>query len=131
MKVALFVLSGMVAALAGIILTSRLSTARANSGEGLTLVVITAVLLGGVNIFGGSGTIPGVVLAVFALAILENALRLASVSAETSSIAIGSLLIISVVIPTIAHQIKSAIDRTRGGRHPPPRSVVTDGSRGA
>ncbi len=123
-KVALFVLSGIISAFAGVILTSRLSTARADAGQGLTLIVVTAVLLGGVNIFGGSGTIPGVVLAIFTLAILQNALRLASVSAETQSIAVGSLLIVSVVIPTFAHQVKSAIDRARGGRHPPPRSVT-------
>jgi rhamnose transport system permease protein len=125
LKVSLFVLSGLISSFAGIILTSRLSTSRADAGEGLTLVVVTAVLLGGVNIFGGSGTIPGVVLAIFTLAILENALRLASVSAETSSIAIGSLLIVSVVIPTFARQVRSAIDRARGGRHPPTRSVAT------
>ena len=58
-------LSGLIAALAGIILTSRLSSARADAGQGMTLTVVTVVLLGGVNIFGGPGTIPGVVLAVF------------------------------------------------------------------
>jgi rhamnose transport system permease protein len=131
LKVSLFVLSGVIASFAGVILTSRLSTARADAGQGLTLIVVTAVLLGGVNIFGGSGTIPGVVLAVFALAILQNALRLASVSAETQSIAVGSLLVISVAIPTLAHQVKLAVDRTRGGRHPPPRAMAPDGSRDA
>ena len=55
-------LSGLVAALAGVILTSRLSSARADAGQGMTLTVVTVVLLGGVNIFGGRGTIPGVVL---------------------------------------------------------------------
>ena len=131
LKVSLFVLSGVIASLAGVILTSRLSSARADAGAGMTLIVVTAVLLGGVNIFGGSGTIPGVVLAVFALAILQNALRLASVSAEIQSIAVGSLLVVSVAIPTIAHQVKSVIDRTRGGRHPPPRAMTPDGSRAA
>ena len=51
-------------------------------GAGLTLTVVTVVLLGGVNIFGGSGTITGVVLAVFTLAVLQSALRLAHVSAS-------------------------------------------------
>ena len=57
-------LHGAVAALAGVILTARFASARADIGQGLTLTVITIVLLGGVNIFGGRGTIPGVVLAV-------------------------------------------------------------------
>jgi rhamnose transport system permease protein len=123
LKTGLFVLSGLVAALAGIILTSRLSSARADAGAGMTLTVVTVVLLGGVNIFGGSGTIPGVALAVIAVAVMQNALRLASVTVEVQSIALGLLLILSVVIPNFAHQAKSAIDRVRGARPPPADSV--------
>lgn len=122
-KTGLFVLSGLIGALAGVILTSRLSSARADAGQGMTLTVVTVVLLGGVNIFGGSGTIPGVVLAILTVAVMQNALRLASVSVEVQSIALGLLLILSVVIPTFAHQAKSAVDRVRGGRPPPADSV--------
>jgi rhamnose transport system permease protein len=122
-KVALFVLTGVIAALAGIILTSRLSSARADAGQGMTLTVVTVVLLGGVNIFGGSGTIPGVVLAVLVVAVMQNALRLAGVSVDVQSIALGLLLIVSVVIPTFAHQARSAVDRVFGGRPPPADSV--------
>jgi rhamnose transport system permease protein len=111
----------MVAALAGIILTARLSSARADAGQGMTLTVATVVLLGGVNIFGGSGTIPGVALAVIAVAVMQNALRLANVTVEVQSVALGSLLILSVWIPNFAHQARSAIDRVRGGRPPPDR----------
>jgi rhamnose transport system permease protein len=127
-KVSLFAFTGLIAALAGIILTARLSSARADAGEGMTLTVVTVVLLGGVNIFGGSGTIPGVVLAVLVVAVMQNALRLASVSVEVQSIALGLLLILSVVIPTFAHQARSAIDRVRGGR-PPPADSVPQGER--
>jgi rhamnose transport system permease protein len=129
-KIGLFVLSGLIASLAGIILTSRLSSARADAGAGMTLTVVTVVLLGGVNIFGGSGTIPGVALAVIEVAVMQNALRLASVTVEVQSIALGSLLILSVVIPTFAHQAKSAIDRVRGGR-PPPADSIKQGERAA
>jgi rhamnose transport system permease protein len=127
LRVGLFVLSGTIAALAGIILTARLSTAHADNAEGWTLIVVTVVLLGGVNIFGGSGTIPGVVLAALTVAVMQNALRLASVQVEVQSIALGLLLIVSVVIPTFAHQAKSAIDRARSGRSPPAASVPTVG----
>ena len=122
-RTGLFVLSGLIAALAGIILTSRLSSARADAGAGMTLTVVTVVLLGGVNIFGGSGTILGVALAVIAVAVMQNALRLASVTVEVQSIALGLLLILSVVIPNLAHRAKSAIDRARGARPPPVDSV--------
>ena len=108
-------LSGSVAALAGVILTARFASARADVGKGLTLTVVTIVLLGGVNIFGGRGTIVGVVLAAFILAMLGNVLRLTNVSAEIQSIAVGLLLIVSVVIPNLAHQVRPAIDRAQGG----------------
>jgi rhamnose transport system permease protein len=123
-RIGLFVLSGTIASLAGVILTSRLSSARADAAQGMTLTVVTVVLLGGANIFGGSGSIPGVVLAILAVAVMQNALRLASVSVEVQSIALGLLLILSVVIPNFAHQAKVAIDRARAGRPPPADSVV-------
>lgn len=126
LRTSLFVLSGTVAALAGVILTARLSSARADAGQGMTLTVVTVVLLGGANIFGGSGTIPGTVLAVLTVAVMQNALRLASVTVEVQSIALGLLLILSVVIPTFAHQAKSAVDRVRRGRHPP-ADAIPDG----
>ena len=107
-------LSGIIAALAGVILTSRLSSARADAGQGMTLAVVTAVLLGGVDIFGGSGTLPGVVLAVFTLAILQNGLRLGDVSTQLQSIAVGLLLIVSVVLPNVARALRSLI-RLREG----------------
>lgn len=122
-KLLLFVLSGTVAALAGIILTARFASARADVGTGLTLVVITIVLLGGVDIFGGRGTIPGVVLAFFTLAVLGNALRLANVSSDIQSIAVGLLLIVSVVVPSVARRVKEVVDRTQGGRRLPTGSV--------
>ena len=122
-KLALFVLSGTVAALAGIILTARQASARADVGTGLTLVVVTIVLLGGIDIFGGRGTIVGVVLAFFTLAVLGNALRLANVSSDIQSIVIGVLLIVSVLIPTFARRVNEAIDRTQRGRRTPAGSV--------
>jgi rhamnose transport system permease protein len=129
-KVLLFMLSGTVAALAGVVLTARFASARADVGEGLTLTVVTMVLLGGVNIFGGRGTIPGVVLAALTLAILGNVLRLTSVSAEIQSIAVGLLLILSVVLPNLAHQLRSAYDRVQRGRRLSAGPVTTGGTAG-
>jgi rhamnose transport system permease protein len=119
LKTGLFMLSGLLSALAGVILTARLSSARSDAGTGMTLAVVTAVLLGGVNIFGGSGTIPGVVLAIFTLAVLQNALRLADVSTELQSISVGLLLIVSVVVPNVARQLVALVQRARAERNPP------------
>ena len=127
-KLLLFMLSGTVAALAGVVLTARFASARADVGEGLTLTVVTMVLLGGVNIFGGRGTIPGVVLAALTLAILGNVLRLTNVSAEIQSIAVGLLLILSVVLPNLAHQLRAAFDRVQRGRRLSADSVATGGT---
>ena len=124
LRTSLFVLSGVIASLAGVILTARLSSARADAGQGMTLTVATVVLLGGANIFGGSGTIPGTVLAVLTVAVMQNALRLASVSVEVQSIALGLLLILSVVIPTFAHQARKTIDRVRRRRHQPADAIA-------
>jgi rhamnose transport system permease protein len=118
LKIGLFVLSGTVSAVAGVILTSRLSSARSDAGQGMTLAVVTAVLLGGVNIFGGSGTIPGVALAIFTLAVLQNALRLADVSTELQSISVGLLLIVSVVVPNAARHLTRLLWHTGAEKNP-------------
>jgi rhamnose transport system permease protein len=107
-KTLLFVLSGTLSALAGVVLTARLSSARADNGQGFVLDVVTATLLGGVNIFGGEGTIAGVVLAVFVIGALRNGLTLADVSPDIQSVLVGALLILSVAGPTAVRRIRSA-----------------------
>lgn len=101
-KLALFVMSGTVAALAGIVLSLRNSTAAANVGQGFELTVVAAVVLGGVSIFGGRGTILGVVLALALLGGIQKALTLAEgVSSYWIQIVIGALLIGSVLGPNL------------------------------
>lgn len=124
LKTALFVVSGVLAALAGIILTARFSSARGDNGSGLVLTVVTIVLLGGVDINGGKGTIPGVILAVFTLATLQSALNLAGVSGDYQTVAVGLLLIVSITAPYIARQARTVIGRVLRARHPPPDPVA-------
>jgi rhamnose transport system permease protein len=118
LKLALFGLSGLVAAAGGLLMAARFASSRADIGQGATLIVVTIVLLGGVNIYGGRGSIVGVVLAAATLAVLGNVLRLTNVSAEIQSIAIGVLLIVSVVIPNVAHHIGPALRSPRYRRRP-------------
>lgn len=110
-KLTLYVLSGLLSALAGIILTSRFSSSRADNAVGFELDVITIVLLGGVNIFGGRGTLVGVILSLFVIGILRNALGLADVSGDIQNIVVGALLIFSVLGPNVAQQIQSTLSR--------------------
>jgi rhamnose transport system permease protein len=121
LRTALFAVSGMVAAFAGIVLALRYNSVRSDNGTGLTLTVVMIAVLGGVDINGGKGTLPGVILAVFTLAALTSALRLAGVSSEYQNVAIGLLLIFSVITPQLARQSRVLVDRVRQGRHRPVR----------
>ena len=95
-KTILFMVSGLVCALAGVLWTFRLNTAVQNNGLGLELDVVAIVLLAGVSIFGGKGSVVGVVLAVLAFAGLQNALLLTNFNQEASGIVTGALLLLSV-----------------------------------
>jgi rhamnose transport system permease protein len=115
----LYVLAGMVSALAGIIMTLRNSTAAANVGVGLELTVVAAVLLGGVSIFGGKGTLFGVILAVFLLGAIQKALLLADgVSSYWIQIVTGTLLVGSVLGPNLVVRAREARTRATRSRAP-------------
>jgi rhamnose transport system permease protein len=92
-----FIASGAMSSLAAIILTAYLASARSDTATGLELPVITAVVLGGVNIFGGAGTMPGVLIALLVLAFVQNALGLAGVTPEEQQIVTGSVLIVTLI----------------------------------
>ncbi|MEV8252434.1 ABC transporter permease [Rhodoglobus sp. NPDC076762] len=96
-KFILFMLSGIVSALAGIYYTLRFGSARGDNATGLELSVIAAVLLGGVSIFGGRGALPGVLAGVLLIGTLASALRLANVTSDVINVITGTLLIASVV----------------------------------
>ena len=103
-----FVASGVMSSLAAIILTAYLASARSDTAVGLELPVITAVVLGGVNIFGGSGTLAGVLIALLVLAFVQNALGLASVTPEEQQIVTGAVLIATLILFGAADLIKKA-----------------------
>jgi rhamnose transport system permease protein len=91
-----FVISGLFSAIAGVFYLSNYDTAQATIANDQLLPAITAVILGGVSAYGGTGTIPGVAIAVILLAMLEGALGLAGVSGQAQTIAVGALLIIAI-----------------------------------
>lgn len=100
-KFILFLLTGLMASIASICLTSRLGSTRPSIGLGMELEVVTMVVLGGVNILGGSGSIPGVVIAAFVMGMVTFGLGLLNVPGIVMSIFIGGLLIGVIALPRL------------------------------
>ncbi|HEX9005338.1 MAG TPA: ABC transporter permease, partial [Blastocatellia bacterium] len=97
-----YVLSGLAASLAAVIYVAHLGQAKSDAGTGYELIAITAVVLGGTSIFGGRGTIWGTVLGLFAIVILQNGLRLATLPTELAGILTGTLLIATICVDRFA-----------------------------
>ena len=104
-KMILFVASGVIAALAGLLYAARLGSVRGDMAQGFELDIITIVLLGGVSIFGGSGNLVGVGLSIFVILNLRNGMGLANITGNTQTSVIGALLILSVLVPNMAQLI--------------------------
>jgi rhamnose transport system permease protein len=115
-----FVTSGVMCGIAAIVLTAYLASARADTATGLELPVITAVVLGGVSIFGGSGTLVGVLLAVLVLAFVQNSLGLAGVTPEAQQILTGAVLIGTLTVFGAYGFIRSNTADLWRSRMPPP-----------
>lgn len=97
-----YVLSGMSAAVAGIVLTSYLGGSRPDLGAEMTLPIITAVVLGGTAITGGKGSVIGTALASVIVGIMRFGLQMAGLSSQYISVAIGLLLIVAVAMRGIS-----------------------------
>ncbi len=126
-----YIIAGAVAGLAAVILVSRLGEARANAGIGYELLAITAVVLGGVSIFGGSGTVAGTLLGWLSLAILNNGLTriseyrifdqsVSSVARELSGMLTGVLLVAALAIGTLMKTlaVRRALKQSLGNTNP-------------
>ncbi|TIT66817.1 MAG: ABC transporter permease [Mesorhizobium sp.] len=108
-KFILFCLTGLMSGIASVLITSRLGSTRPSIAQGYELEVITMVVLGGVSILGGAGSILGVVLAAFIMGLVTFGLGLLNVPGIVMSIFIGLLLIIVIALPIVWR-------RLRGGR---------------
>lgn len=106
-KFILFVLTGVMAAIASICLTSRLGSTRPSIAVGWELEIVTMVVLGGVNILGGSGTIPGVLIAAIVMGMVTFGLGLLNVPGIVMSIFVGLLLIAVIALPIVLRRVQN------------------------
>jgi rhamnose transport system permease protein len=111
LKLGLFALSGLVAGVAALTLTSRLQSVRNDTGLGLELPVITAVLLGGTDIAGGRGTIFGTVAAVVLVATIRNGMTLGNLPDEAGVATVGGLLVLSLLLSASARSAATYLAR--------------------
>ena len=113
-KATIFIASGFISSLAGILFAARVGSVRGDVALGFELDIITIVLLGGVSIFGGTGTITGTVLAILIVLNLRNGMALANVTGHLQTGALGILLILSVMVPTIRDAARNLWKTVRG-----------------
>jgi rhamnose transport system permease protein len=116
----LFVLSGTLSGFAGVLWTLRFASARYDAGTGMELFVVTIVLLGGISIFGGRGTIAGVIVAVAVLGCLQTALTADLMPAQDQTIVVGALLLASVIIPNggeLYRRVRARLRSAAARRH--------------
>jgi rhamnose transport system permease protein len=103
----------LVSALAGILYAARLGSVRGDAGTGFELDIITIVLLGGVSIFGGRGSMIGVALSVALVLNIRNGMSLINLSGEIQTSVVGALLILSVLIPNLGQDARRIYQRAQ------------------
>lgn len=105
-KFILFCLTGLMAGIASVLLTSRLGSTRPSIAQGWELEVVTMVVLGGISILGGAGSITGVVIAAFIMGLVTFGMGLLNVPGIVMSIFIGLLLILVIALPIVYRMIR-------------------------
>ena len=101
-----YILSGISASIAGIVLTSYLGSSRADLGKELTLPIITAVVLGGTSDTGGKGNVIGTAIASLVIGILKFGLQMSGVPTQYLDIPVGILLIVAVTVRGLNGSLK-------------------------
>jgi len=97
--ITIYTSSGFMSAIAGVLFTFRVAVTRPNMAEAFLFEIITIVLLGGISIYGGEGSIIGVVLSLFLIGMIRRGMMLVNISSEVMSVVIGCILIIAILIP--------------------------------
>jgi rhamnose transport system permease protein len=123
-RVIAYALAGAMSGLAGLVWVSQYQSARGDNADGTILFVITAVVLGGVSIKGGSGRALGVVLALILLATLQTGMRLANVPGTSQTLVVGLLLVASIGLPRAYQLVRGWIANHRPARSEPESAAL-------
>ena len=115
-KLLIYTLSGFMSGLAAWVYVSRVSTTRQDYGNGIELTAITAVVVGGTSIFGGSGTILGTVLGLALIQLMKNGLGLSGAKGDSTTIVVGVILIGAVLLNTLIQNPPERLKRLLPGR---------------
>jgi rhamnose transport system permease protein len=115
-KMILFIASGLIASAAGVLFAARLGAVRGSTAEGFELDIITMVLMGGVSLSGGAGSLYGVLLSILIILNLRNGMSLANLTGHIQTGVIGTLLILSVLVPNLVSAARERLKRQRLGR---------------
>lgn len=112
----LFVFSGLICSIAGVVYTARLANARANNAFGMELEIITIAMLGGVSVFGGKGGVVGVVGALSLVALIRNLMGINGVGGDAQSTIVGALLILALLAGRFVPALSERFQRFKASR---------------
>ena len=118
-RVLAYTLAGAMSGLAGLVWISQYQSARGDNADGTILFVVTAVVLGGVSIKGGSGRALGVLLAIVLLGTLQTGMRLANVPGTSQTLVVGLLLVASIGLPRAYQLVRAKIANSRPAESEP------------
>ncbi|MEU2228250.1 substrate-binding domain-containing protein [Streptomyces sp. NPDC018347] len=124
-KLAIYALSGLFAAVAGVVLASRLSSAQPQAADGYELDAIAAVVIGGASLAGGTGKASGTLIGALILAVLRNGLNLLSVSAFWQQVVIGVVIALAVLLDTVRRKAGATAPAAGAGNGNKGRQAAT------
>ena len=106
-KTMVYVLTGTLSGLAGVLTASRFGTATSSTGDGVEMTVISAAVIGGVSLSGGKGTVAGAVLGVIMMSVISNILVILSVSVHWQNFITGAILILAIIFDVLSNRKKN------------------------
>jgi rhamnose transport system permease protein len=127
LRLALFVVSGLISALAAVVFTARVANARADNALGLELDVITVALLGGISVFGGKGRLTGVFWALVLIATVRNVLGLERIGGDAQGTIIGLILIGTLLVSTTTQRVLARMRTSRALPRGKPEDATLQG----